>query len=63
MLDYERMLDSFGFFRIHQSYLVNFKYVVRFDTEELELHLTTGEALPVSNRKKTILLEMLRRVF
>lgn len=63
MLDYEKMLDSFGFFRIHQSYLVNFKYVVRFDTEELELHLTTGEALPVSNRKKTILLEMLRRVF
>lgn len=63
MLDYEKMLDDFGFFRIHQSYLVNFKYVVRFDTEELELYLTTGEALPVSNRKKTILLEMLRRVF
>ncbi|HOY41254.1 MAG TPA: LytTR family DNA-binding domain-containing protein [Chitinophagales bacterium] len=63
MLDYEKMLDSFGFFRIHQSYLVNFKYVVRFDTEELELHLTSGEALPVSNRKKTILLEMLRRIF
>ena len=63
MLDYEKMLDSFGFFRIHQSYLVNFKYVVRFDTEELELYLTSGEALPVSNRKKTILLEMLRRIF
>jgi two-component system LytT family response regulator len=63
LLEYEKMLDEFGFFRIHQSYLVNFKYVVRFDTENLELHLTSGETLPVSNRKKTLLLEMLRRIF
>jgi len=63
MLEYEKMLDALGFFRIHQSFLVNFKFVDRFDSEELQLYLRTGEILPVSNRRKTILLEMLRRVF
>jgi len=63
MLEYEKMLENFGFLRIHQSYLVNFKYVLRFDTEDLLLHLITGDILPVSNRKKTVLLEMLRRIF
>jgi two-component system LytT family response regulator len=63
LLDYEKMLSKFGFFRIHQSYLVNFKHVVRFNTDVLELQLSNGENLPVSFRKRTLLLEMLRKVF
>ncbi len=63
MLDYEKMLEPYGFFRIHQSYLVNLRFVERFDSENLKLFLDNKETLPVSNRKKTSLLEMMKRVF
>lgn len=63
LLEYEKMLDGFGFFRIHQSYLVNFKYVAKFDNDNLLLFLQNGESLPVSNRRKPVLLEVLRGVF
>lgn len=63
LLEYEKMLDSFGFFRIHQSYLVNFKYVAKFDNDNLLVFLQNGDSLPVSNRRKTVLLDMLRGVF
>ena len=63
LLEYEKMLYEFGFFRIHQSFLVNFNYVTLFENEQLLLHLSSGDILPVSNRKKTLLLEMIKGVF
>ena len=39
MLEYEKMLTGFGFIRIHQSYLVNFNYVLKFESEHLLLHI------------------------
>lgn len=63
LLVFEKMLEGYGFFRIHQSYLVNFKYVQKFDSEYLQIELTTSEKLPVSNRKRSELLELLKGVF
>jgi two-component system LytT family response regulator len=63
LLIFEKMLESFGFFRIHQSYLVNFKFVTKFDSEDLQLYLSNGEVLPVSNRRKSQLLELLKGIF
>lgn len=63
LLVYEKMLEDFGFFRVHQSFLVNFKYVARFDSDYLQLYLTTGDIIPVSNRRKSQLLDILRGVF
>jgi two-component system LytT family response regulator len=62
MLEYEKLLSDLGFVRIHQSYLANFKHISRFDNECLQLFM--GDVvLPVSNRKKSHLLEMLRSIF
>ncbi len=61
--EFEKILERLGFFRIHQSYLVNFKYVSRFDNESLNLYLNTDDSLPVSIRRKSYLLEMLRNIF
>lgn len=63
LLEYEKMLGLFGFVRIHQSYLVNFKYVVRFNTEHLQLCLSNDIVLPVSNRKKPVVMDILRGIF
>ncbi len=63
MLEYERLFSEFNFFRIHHSYIVNFEHVLKFDSDELKLYLTTGEIIPVSTRKKVLLLEILRKIF
>jgi two-component system LytT family response regulator len=63
MLEYEKMLNGMGFLRIHQSYLVNFKFVDKFDKDNLQLSVSNGDCLPVSNRRKPILMEILKGVF
>jgi two-component system LytT family response regulator len=63
LLEYEKMLENYGFFRIHQSYLVNLKYMSKFDNDSLQMVLENGEVLPVSNRRKSNLLDILRGVF
>lgn len=60
--DYEEMLDSFGFMRIHKSTLVNLshiKKVVRYDG--LEVVMTNGAQLNVSRRRVPEVLEWAKR--
>ena len=45
---FEKLLSG-DFFRIHRSYLVSLKAVVRFTRTEVELY--TGEKLPLSRAK------------
>ena len=44
----EELLESFGFLRIHKSYLVNMRYIQRLQCRQAEL--TGGQILPVSER-------------
>ena len=51
--DLEEMLMTYGFFRIHQSHLLNLNYVDTFEKKGSgQVRIKTGEALPVSVRKK-----------
>lgn len=45
----EEQLESYGFLRIHKGYLVNCRYIARFDKETVTLK--TGETLPVGRSK------------
>ncbi len=59
---YEEMLFDQGFFRSHQCYLVNLVHVERF--HKLDggmLIMKNGSSIPVSNRKKDALLDLLNR--
>ncbi|ASZ12432.1 LytTR family DNA-binding domain-containing protein [Chitinophaga pendula] len=56
--EYEELLPSHLFIRCHQSYLVNYHYVDSFKKEGL-LVLKTGETIPVSNRKKDLVVQFL----
>jgi DNA-binding LytR/AlgR family response regulator len=47
-------LSMHGFVRVHQGYLVNLAYIKSI--EEKTILLTTGERLPISVRKKKLLL-------
>jgi len=46
----EEQVTSYGFIRIHKGYLVNCKYIRRFNATTVQL--TTGEELPVGRSKR-----------
>jgi len=59
----EKALKSKCFFRVHRSYLVNMKRVRQMEVQDNRLMiLMRGHALPVSRRKRKILLQTLSTV-
>lgn len=52
--EYDELLSRDGFIRVHQSHLVNLKFIRSFvKTDGGYLKLTTGHDIPVSSRKKS----------
>lgn len=58
--DFEDLLSDQGFFRVHQSFLVNTKYIKEFQKEYGGfLLMSDGSSIPVSTRKRPEVLRML----
>ncbi len=56
--EFEDMLSGFGFFRVHQSHLINLNYILRFDKKDGGyIVLTNKSSVPVSQRKRQKLLD------
>ena len=61
--DYEETLSEFGFFRIHQTHLINLAYVQRFDKREGGFAIMADESIiPVSRRKKDLFLKTINSI-
>lgn len=59
--EYDDMLSDFGFVRVHHSHLVNFEKVVRLDKSDGgTLIMENNDQVPISQRKKEQIMEMLR---
>ncbi len=58
--EYSEILESHKFFRVHNSHLVNLKYIVKFKRDELMCVLKDNTEIPVSTRKRDELLRTLR---
>lgn len=57
--DYAEMLEQAGFFRTHQSHLVNLDHISRYDkTEGGHLVMDNESIVPVSSRKKETLFRL-----
>jgi len=51
--EYEELLGKHGFFRVHQSHLINLSYILRFDKKDGGFVVLTDKSIvPVSQRKK-----------
>jgi two-component system LytT family response regulator len=60
---YEELLKDFGFFRIHQSYLLNMHYLSHYEKGEGgNVILKNSTSLPVATRKKEQFLQQLSRL-
>lgn len=61
--DYAEILEQAGFFRTHQSHLVNLEHIVRYDkTEGGHLVMDNESIVPVSTRKKDELLQVFEKM-
>lgn len=59
--EFESMLENFGFFRIHNSYIINHDRVVRYNKGEGgTVIMSDNSELPVSRRRKADFLEWLK---
>lgn len=61
--DYSEMLEQTGFFRTHQSHLVNLDHISRYDkTEGGHLVMDNESIVPVSSRKKETLFRLFESI-
>jgi two-component system LytT family response regulator len=56
--EYDELLSEYGFFRVHQSHLINLDYFTKYKkTDGGFAVLKDGSEIPVSTRKKDLFLE------
>ncbi|UIR57289.1 LytTR family DNA-binding domain-containing protein [Sphingobacterium sp. SRCM116780] len=55
---FEAMLPDSDFIRCHQSYLINVNYIKKY-YKDGQLEMTDGKLIPVSSRKKEVILQFL----
>lgn len=61
--EFEETLSDSGFYRVHQSHLINTKYIREYvKTEGGHLIMTDGSLVPVSTRKKPEVMRMLEEL-
>ncbi|UBM62997.1 LytTR family DNA-binding domain-containing protein [Candidatus Sulfidibacterium hydrothermale] len=61
--EYVSLLEEYGFFRPHQSYLVNMNYVKKVDkTDGGFVVMKNGKEIPVSLRQKKKIIELLEKL-
>ena len=51
MKEFEERLTKINFTRPHQSFMVNLKFIDKYDKSGV-IHLKNGKKIPVSSRKK-----------
>ncbi len=61
--EYETMLNGLGFFRIHQSHLINIRFIDYYDkTEGGSVKMKDNSMLPLSRRKKESFLRLIEMI-
>ena len=59
--EYEELLTDKGFLRVHQSHLINVRYVRSFEKQDGGyLKMTDGASVPISRQRKQQVLQQLR---
>ncbi|MES2761166.1 MAG: LytTR family DNA-binding domain-containing protein [Bacteroidota bacterium] len=62
MKEFDDLLTDVGFLRVHNSHLINMNYLFCFEKTEGHIIMKDESIVPVSNRKKEQLLELLNMI-
>ncbi len=61
--EFDKMLTDFGFYRVHQSHLINLNYLKEYiKSDGGYLLMKNGNSVPISTRKKASVLKLLKGV-
>ncbi|UPT70000.1 MAG: LytTR family DNA-binding domain-containing protein [Flavobacterium sp. JAD_PAG50586_2] len=60
--EYDQMLSTFGFFRTHQSHLINFLYFDHYSKDTNSIRLKNKAVIPLATRKKEEFLLLLNNL-
>jgi two-component system LytT family response regulator len=57
--EFEELLAPEGFFRVHQSHLINLSHIQQFMKTKNKIRMGDGSEVEVSRRKKTLFMELI----
>jgi two-component system LytT family response regulator len=61
--EFDKMLSEFGFYRVHQSHLINIDYLKEYvKVDGGYLKMKDGTSVPISTRKKSSVLSLLKGI-
>lgn len=61
--EYDRLLQNNGFYRVHQSHLINIKYIKQYvKGEKACFIMADGSSVPVSQRKKGLANKIIKQL-
>ncbi|MGB0934356.1 MAG: LytR/AlgR family response regulator transcription factor [Lishizhenia sp.] len=60
--EFDKLLSDYTFLRVHQSHLVNTEFIKEFLKSNGELVMKDGTKVPVSTRKKALVMEMFQNL-
>jgi two-component system LytT family response regulator len=60
--EYDDILLSMNFIRLHQSHTINLKHLRRFDKEALEVVMNDNSKIPVAHRRKDDLIRLMMAI-
>ena len=61
--DFEEMLTEYGFFRVHQSHLINIRYIELYEKGlGGTVMMSDGSKVPVSSRRKEMFLKLMEQL-
>jgi two-component system LytT family response regulator len=61
--EYDKILSEYGFYRVHQSHLINIDYLKEYlKIDGGYLKMIDGSSVPISTRKKSFVLKLLQGV-
>jgi len=60
--EFDKLLSDYTFLRVHQSHLVNTEFIKEFLKSNGELVMKDGTKVPVSTRKKAVVMKMFQNL-
>jgi two-component system LytT family response regulator len=60
--EYEKILAEYGFFRAHQSHIINLNFLSYYDKKTTKIILKNNDVLPLANSKKDAFLALLGEI-
>ena len=58
--EFDKLLSDHYFIRVHQSHLVNARFIKEFTKSDGYIYMKDGTKVPVSTRKKQVLMDMIQ---